>query len=122
GTAADTAGDYPHPAFRRAHDLRQLGTITMGALQDGVDRVAVFGRVVVADRATRLHRRGRDAVDDEAALDDALGLREGGLDRGLVADLMDEADVAGAIVPDQSRARGECGFGRGDGRQGFVLD
>ena len=94
----------------------------MGALQGGVAGVAVLGRVVVADRAARLHRRGGDPIDDELAADDARGGGEGSFGRGAVADLMHEADVVGAIRPDLGRAGRERAFGRDDGRERLVLD
>ena len=120
--AADIAGDDADPRFRDADHLRQIGAVGMGALQDRVAGVAVFGGVVVADRAARLHRRGGNAVDDEAALDDAVGARESGLDSRLVADLVDKADIVRAIVPDARRAPGDGAFGRGDRGQRLVLD
>ena len=103
--AADIAGDDADPALRHVQDLRQVGAVGVGALQCRVDRVAAVGRVVVADRAARLHRRRGHPVDDEPALDDAGGAAEGGLDRRLVADLVDEADVVRAVVPDARRIR-----------------
>ena len=83
----------------------------------GVDGVAAVGGVVVADRAARLHGGGGDAVDDEAMFDDAVGAREGGIGRGLVADQLDEADIVGAIVPDARAARLRRLRRRGDRRQ-----
>src|SRR5256885_13277743 len=61
------------PRFRDADHLRQIGAVGMGALQDRVAGVAVFGGAVVADRAARPHRPGGNAADDEAAPDDSAG-------------------------------------------------
>ena len=79
--------------------LRQLGAEAVRALQRGVDRVVVLGRIVVADAAARLHGGGGDAVDHQVALDNAVGAGEGRIGRGLVAFEMDEADIVRAIVP-----------------------
>ena len=94
----------------------------MGALQRGVDRVAAVGRIVVADRTTRLHARGSDAVDHEAMLDDVIGPGEGGVGRGLVAEELHEADIVGALLPDPGRALGGGLRGRHDRGKRLVID
>ncbi len=105
--------------------LHQLGEVDAGRvrpLDGGVERVALVGGVVVADRAARLHGRGGDAVDDELLLDDVVGLGEGGVGRRLVADQFDEADVVGRVVPHLDGARLGRVFGRGDRRQRLEVD
>src|SRR5262249_61440104 len=94
----------------------------VGALQNRVAGVAILGRVVVADRAAGLHRGGGDAVDDEMALDDAVGVREGGVGHGAIAHLVHKADVVGAVFPDARHAGGDGAFGRDDRGQRLVLD
>ena len=94
----------------------------MHPLQGGVGGVAAVGRVVVADAAARLHGGGGDPVDHEAVLDHVVGLGEGGVGRGLVAEQLHEADIVGAIVPHPRRALGGRLRGRGNRRQRLVVD
>src|SRR5215471_20355608 len=94
----------------------------MHALQGGVDGVAVFGGVVVAERAAWLHAGGGDAVDDELVLDHVVGLGDGGIGRRLVAEQLHEADIVGAAVPYLCRAGRVRLRGRDDGRQRLVVD
>ena len=121
--AAGVAGDDADLALRHFHHLGEVGARRVRALDRGVERVAAVGGVVVADRAARLHRRRGDAVDDEFLLDDMVGLGEGGVGRGLVADQFDEADIVGRVIPHlRARRASAAVFGRGDRRQRLVLD
>src|SRR5262249_16719317 len=56
--------------------FRQLLAKREGPLQGGVNGVAILGRLVDTDAATRLHAGSGHAVDDEALLDDTRGARE----------------------------------------------
>ena len=94
----------------------------MGPLQGGVDRVAILRRVKDADAAARFHRGGGHPIDREAMAQDMIGLGEGGVGGGLVADLMDETNIVWAIVPHQRRARLQGIDGRCHGGQRLVLD
>ena len=99
---------------RRARAVRRL---------DGAaDGVAVVIRVVMADAAARLHRVGGDAVDHGAVAHDVVGLGEGGIDRRLVADLVEERLVAGIVVPHRGRAGRQRRLGGDDRRQRLVID
>ncbi len=102
--------------------MRQLGLEDVGALQRGVDGVALLGRLENADAAARLHGRGGDAIDHEVMLDHMRGLGEGGVGRFLVSFDLDEADIVRAIVPDQRHAGLDRVAGRDDGRQRLVID
>ena len=103
--AADVAGDDAYLVLRHLqHGFRQLVAEREVALERGVDRVVVVVRAINADRAARLHARRGDAVDHEVMLDDMGRFRERGVGRGLVAFQMHEADVVGAVVPDQRGA------------------
>ena len=68
-----------------------------------------------------MRRRG-DAVDDEMLLDHMRGSGEGRIGRGFVAVHLDEADIVGAIVPDQRRAGSTAPRGRDHRRQRLVVD
>ena len=63
------------------HFLCEFVAIHVRTLQRGVTGVMLIGRVVVADAATRLHRRGGDAVDNEMMFDDMVGFGEGSADK-----------------------------------------
>ncbi len=120
--AADVAGDHPDLALRHLQDRRQLGAEGMRTLQRRVDGVAVLGRIVVADRAARLHAGGGDAVDHEAMLDDVGGVGEGGIGRGLVAEELHETDIVRALIPHPRRASGGGLRGRHDRGERLVVD
>ena len=85
----------------------------MRRLQSGIQRVAPVARIIDAERRSPLQRTDRDAVDAEPLLDDMLGAAEGGVDRCLVADRVDEADIVRHLIPDGGRAvdRGRCSVG-----------
>ena len=68
-------------------------------------RVAVLARVVFGETAARLHRDGGDAVDPHAMLDHVIRRSDRLLGRRLVAGLMQEGEVVGAVVPHRRRAR-----------------
>ena len=121
--AADVAGDHAHLHLRHLeHGLGELAAERMRALQRGVDGVAAVGRIVVAERAARLHGGGGDAVDHEVMLDHVGGLGERRIGLGLVAGGVDERDVVLAVVEHQRRAgRGGLG-GRHHRRQRLVVD
>ena len=104
------------------HVVGELGAERMGALQRRVDGVAAVGRVVIADRAARLHRDRGDAVDDEVAAHHVGGAGEGGFGRSGVAVAMDEADIVRTVVPHQRRARRGRVRCRDDGGQRLVVD
>ena len=94
----------------------------MRALQRCVEGVASVGRIVVADRAARLHGDGGDAIDDEIVLDHAIGFGDRGIGRGLVADQFDETDIVGAVFPHARRARFHGVGGHRHRRQGLEID
>ncbi len=96
--------------------------IHVRALQRGVDGVAILDRLVDADAAARLHRRRRDAVDDETMLRRRGRPCEGRIGLGLVALDLDEADVVRAVVPDERHAGLDRVARRDDRRQRFVVD
>ncbi len=121
--AADVAGDDAEAAFRHLEDVAgQAGAVGVHALERRVDGVMVLGPVVIADAAPGLNGVGGDAVDHELLFDDVVGLGEGFFGRLFVAAEMDEADVVGAIVPYQRRARLGRVPGRDYRRQGIVID
>ena len=122
-TAADIAADDADLAVRDFQNiLRQFGLKYVGPLQGRVDRVAALDRLEHADAAARLHRRRGDAVDDEVMLDDVGGAGKGCVGRFLVALDLDEADIVGAIVPNQRHAGLHGITGRNSGRQRLVID
>ncbi len=120
--ATGIAGDDAHFAVGHLEHLGEFGAGRQRPLHRRVDGVAPVGRVVVADRAARLHGGGGDAVDDELLFDDSVGAREGGVGGGLVADQLDEADIVRAVVPHARRAWARRLGGGGDRRQRFEID
>ena len=81
----------------------------------------VFG-IPLGDRAARLDRVRDQAVVDHLELDHAGGLGERRVDRGRVAELPVEAQIARDVVMDQRLAGGGCRLGVGDHGQRVVLD
>ena len=120
--AAGVAGDDAHFALGHLQHLGELAAVRMRALHRRVNDVAAIGRVVVANGAARLHGGSRDAVDNETVLDHAVGAREGGVGRGLVADLLDVTNIVRAILPHARCARRRRVGGGGDGRQRLEID
>ena len=72
------------------------------------ERVLAGRTVELADRRTRLHRIGNEAIVDEVELDHPRRLGEGGIDRGQVAEAPVVAEVARHIGKDQRRAGLQC--------------
>ena len=103
--AADIVGDHADFRLRNAeHLLRQSAPHLMRSLHRAAERVAVVARIVFGEAAARLHRCGRQAVDPHVVLDDVVGRGDGLLGRGLVAGLMEEGEVVGALLPHGRRA------------------
>ena len=86
--------------------LAERGAPRPRPLDTGIDRVVVLARVVFAERTARFHRVGVDPVDHEALFDNMRRAGEGGLDRILVARLVEEGLVVGTVVPDRRRVDG----------------
>ena len=85
--AADVRRDDAEFRFRQTkHVTGELGAHRVRRLRAGVERVAVFGAIVIADRRARLHGVRREAVVLEPQRHEMRGLRKRGLGRLLVAD------------------------------------
>ncbi len=69
------------------------------------DRVLVGARVVPADVPAGLHRVRDQALVDDALADDDLGVIDGGVRAGLVADTPLEDDVVGSVLVELRGAR-----------------
>src|SRR4029450_5856066 len=89
----------------------RVGARWVRPLHGGVNRVAAVGRVVIADRAARLHGGGCDTIDHKAMANDMSRVGECGLNRIPVANQFDETDIVGTIVP-----HARCAVFRGLGR------
>ena len=103
--AANVLRDHPELRLGKVeHGLGQYGSGAVRILRARVKRVAVIGRVVVANGSAGLERVRREAVIEEPQRDDVAGPGERGVRRFFVAHGQREADVAGPVVPDLSRA------------------
>src|SRR5215472_10545282 len=121
--AADIARDDADAVFRNIEDARSEQVADeMGALRRTPQRVGIFSRVVIADRAARLHRVDDDAVVDELQADSVPGRGHRTLDRRAVADLPVKAQITRCLVPYPGSARIEGVSGLDDGRQRLVVD
>ena len=124
-TAADVRGDDPdhvlgqlgHQRHRGPDDVRRLGGHVDGELGGGPvevrDRPAALDRAWVRARVVQLQLRNK------------VGLLEGPVGAGLVADLPvvdDVADLAFLVVPDDRRAVGDRLPRVDDDRQRLVVD
>ena len=94
----------------------------MRALRRAPQRVGILARIVFADGAARLHRIDDDPVVDELEADAMARRRHCPLDRGAVADLPVEAEIARRLVPYLRLARIEGVRGVDDGGQRLVID
>ena len=120
--AADVVRDHPHPVLGEAEDvLREPAPQPVGIVAGGVERVP-SGAVDVADEGARLHRVRRHPRDDEAAVDDAGGLREPGVHGVAVAQLVDEALVVRCLIPQRRHRPGVGERGIDVGFQGIEVD
>ena len=104
----DTVGE------QRAHDE--------GVLDRRAQEQAARAWIVVGETAARLHRIGEHAGQQEAALYDIARVREGGVRRRAVADLVNEAFVVRATVEHDRRAVVEQVGGPRYRGEGFVVD
>ena len=124
---AEAAADIGrhHPELLGLHLEHALGDQALDrvrALRRGVEDVAVFLDVEVAERAPRLHRIDDDAVVDEVELDHLVGLGEGGIGRLGIAQLPVEDLVALGLRPDLGRVEGARAQRVGGGRQRAPVD
>ena len=72
----------------------------MRVLARRIERVVIVARVVGADRGPRLHRVGDEAIVDDVELGYVLGVGEGGIGRGLIAERPVENGVVGRHIMD----------------------
>ena len=104
--AADVAAHHAHLALRHLeHHVGEHVAHAVRIVHVGVQRVAVFRRIVGADRAARLHVLRMDARDHIAPFDDMGGLGECRLGRRAVAALGGVRDVVRIVVPHARRIR-----------------
>ncbi len=94
----------------------------MRRLHPGNQREAFLALVVAAERGPRLHRVDGDPRDAQALPHHVARARERRVDRGLVADRFDEADVVGNFIPHRRRPRRDGGGRIGDRRPRVVID
>ena len=79
----------------------------MGELVAGMERVAIFKPVVLADGCAGLHRVDSNAGEGNFDAADVMGGGEGGVGLGFIALLHPEADVVCAIVPNRCAVLGQ---------------
>ena len=123
--AADIRCDHAEPVFRDLeHCLGKRVTQEMRTLRRRVERRAAAFPIVIGNSIARFHRVDHETVVDEFERDDARCLGEGGLGRLGVAHVIVpiEDDVAGNVVEQLRRARGDRILGLGDRRQLIIFD
>jgi hypothetical protein len=119
--AADVRRDDAQLVLRRdADEGRQHEARDMRVLARRVERERVRARVVIADRSARLHGVGDEPVVDEIELRHMPGAREGGIGRGLVAEMPLVAGVVARDIVDDGRALGQR-VGHADRRRQHVV-
>ena len=104
--AAHVAAHHADLALRHLeHHVGEHVAHAVRIVHVGVERVAVFRRIIGADRAARLHVLRVDARDHVAPFDDMRGLGECRLGRRAVAALGGVRDVVRILVPHTRRIR-----------------
>ncbi|GBD42175.1 hypothetical protein HRbin39_01564 [bacterium HR39] len=102
--AAHVGGDHPQLVLRRdAHEGGHHQPVQVRVLAGEIAGVLVLAGVVDADGRARLEGVGHEPVVDEIHRDHPIGLREGLVHRGAVADLPVVAQVVGDVVVHQRR-------------------
>ena len=71
----------------------------MHALAARYQSVALLGRIVAADRRARLHEGTGGALIANGALDDEIGVRDGGVDLSAATELMVERHIPRCTRP-----------------------
>ncbi len=121
--AADVGRDDAHLVLGQAeHEGRHQQALDVRILVRDVERVRVVGAVVRRERRARLDRVRDEPVVDDVELRHVRGLRERGVDRGLVAERPRVALVAGRLLVDLRRARLQRIDDVDDRRQHVVVD
>ena len=121
--ATDIGADAADLVLGHAHDeRRQQQPLDVRRLARHPDRVLVGARVVPADVAADLHRVRDQALVDDPLADDDLGVVDGGVRAGLVADAPLEDDVVRGVLVELRRARLHRLLGVDDGGQRLVVD
>ena len=104
--AADIVAHHAHLALRHLeHHVGEHVAHAVRIVHVGVQRVAVFHRVVGANRAAWFHVLRMHARDHVAPSDDVRGLGEGRLGRRPVAAFDGVGDVVRVLVPHARRVR-----------------
>ncbi len=121
--AADIGRDDAQLVLRQMqHEGAHQQADGVRILAGGEERVVAGAAVILADIGARLHGVGHKPVVDEVKARDVLRLGEGGVDRGLVADMPVIAEIARRRVPDARLARPHRVLDRGGGRERLVAD
>ena len=121
--AADVGRDHAQLVLGRdADEGRDHEARDVRVLARGVEREALVGAIVLADRGARLDRVRHQAVVDQRQPGDVGGARDRLVDRGLVAELPLEHRVARDVVVELRLAFVARMRGRDAGRQLAVVD
>ena len=121
--AADVRRDHAQLVLgRQADEGGQHQARHVRVLAGGVEREAVLPGVVVADGGARLDGVGDQPVVDEIDLGDVLGVGEGGIDGGLVAEVPLVDGVVGRLGVDLRLAGVLRGGDVDGGGQRLVVD
>ena len=118
--AADLAGQ---DVDRLGVDTEAIGDLrahAADALRTDIKRKAAA--VISRDRGARLHRVHHHAAVQKLQARDMRGRGEGGIDRGGVAEMIVERNVAGHVVVKQRSALARRVFGRYDGGERIDVD
>ena len=116
-TAPDIAGDNPDLVLGYFEDLvGQRVADPVRVLHIRIKGIAVLAGIVTADDTARVHELGIDAADHITVGDDARGLGEGCVRRGLVPGFKDVGDIVRAVFPDRCSTKGCLGGVRDRGQ------
>ena len=120
---ADIRRDHPELVlWRDADEGGKHQTRDMRVLARRIERQLIIADIVVANRRPRLHGIGHQAIVDDVELGDVARPGEGGIRRGLVADVPVEDGIAGRLLMHLRRALGLRPAGLRIGGEHLVVD
>ena len=121
--AAHVHADDPHFILRHMEQMfGEIAPPLIGPLDAGIDGVLPLARIVIGERAARLHRIRAYPVYDKALAHHMGRRRNGRIGGGAVTGFVDEGLVVGIVLPNAGRRGVVRRLGRDIHGQGSVID